>query len=219
MVSELLIFWSNPFTCVVLYADDQAHQTEKKKKENNFNQLTIVNTHMGQPLPSEKLDRNNFASWEYKMHQYLDGQSNWSYIEGAQESKPNPTHGDYPTCEQAASRVLYYSASCVHYHMLGYIQEAKTSKEALENLEKIFAANTTAGKLQLRQVYWTTSNRGICLSQAIPWKSRSCATHSAWSMLILTTMRWCKYAWWPSTMFRRNKMVFLTRKNLPFFNF
>ena len=34
-------------------------------------------------LPSEKLDRNNFASWEYKMHQYLVGQGYWSYIKGA----------------------------------------------------------------------------------------------------------------------------------------
>ena len=35
--------------------------------------------------------------------------------------------------------------------MLGYIREAKIPKEAWENLRKIFAANTTARKLQLRQ--------------------------------------------------------------------
>ena len=35
--------------------------------------------------------------------------------------------------------------------MLGYIREAKTPKEAWENLRKIFAANTTARRLQLRQ--------------------------------------------------------------------
>ena len=34
----------------------------------------------GETLPIENLDRNNFASWEIKMHQYLVGQGNWSYI-------------------------------------------------------------------------------------------------------------------------------------------
>ena len=35
--------------------------------------------------------------------------------------------------------------------MLGYICESKTPKEAWEKLKKIFAANTVARKLQLRQ--------------------------------------------------------------------
>ena len=55
-----------------------------------------MNTQMGGALPTEKLDRTNFASWEYKMHQYLVGQGYWSYIEGAHESQPNPTHAGYP---------------------------------------------------------------------------------------------------------------------------
>ena len=46
-----------------------------------------MNTQMGSALPSEKLDRNNFASWEYKMHQYLVGQGYWGYIKGAQENR------------------------------------------------------------------------------------------------------------------------------------
>ena len=46
---------------------------------------------------------------------------------------------------------MYCLATCVHDHMLSYIREAKTLKEAWENLRKIFAANTTARRLQLRQ--------------------------------------------------------------------
>ena len=88
---------------------------------------------------------------EYKMHQYLVGQGYWSYIKGAHENQPNSTHADYPAWEQAASRVLYCLASCVHDHMLRYIRDSKTPKEAWEKLKKIFAANTTARKLQLRQ--------------------------------------------------------------------
>ena len=101
---------------------------------------------MGSALPSEKLDRNNFASWEYKMHQYLVGQGYWSYVKGAQENQPNPAHAYCPTWEQVANRMLYCLASCVYYHMLGYIREAKTPKEAWGNLKKIFAANTAARK-------------------------------------------------------------------------
>ena len=44
--------------------------------------------------------------------------------------EPDPTHVDYPTWEQATSHVLCCLASCVHDHMLGYIREAKTLKEA-----------------------------------------------------------------------------------------
>ena len=106
---------------------------------------------MGSALPTEKLDRNNFASWEYKMHQYLVGQGYWSYFKGVHEERPVETAPGYAIWEQDASRVMYFLATCVHDHMLGYIRKAKTPKEAWENLRKIFAANTTARRLQLRQ--------------------------------------------------------------------
>ena len=54
-------------------------------------------------------------------------------------------------CEQEASGVLYYFASCVHDQILHYIRDAKMLKEARENLGRIFAARTTARKLQVRQ--------------------------------------------------------------------
>ena len=59
------------------------------------------------------------------------------------EDQPVVTAPEYTTWEQAASRVMYCLATCVHDHMLGYIREAKMLKEAWENLRKIFAANTT----------------------------------------------------------------------------
>ena len=80
-----------------------------------------MNTQMGSALPTEKLDRNNFASCEYMMHQYLVGQGYWSYVVGAQETQPNETYADYPAWEQAASHVLYCLVSRVHDYMLGYI--------------------------------------------------------------------------------------------------
>ena len=59
---------------------------------------------MGSALPTEKLDRNNFASWEYKMHQYLVEQGYWGYITGAHENQPIETAPEYVTWVQAASR-------------------------------------------------------------------------------------------------------------------
>ena len=98
---------------------------------------------MGNSLPSEKLDRNNFAFWEYKMHKYLFGQGYWSYIKGAQENKPAPKDADYSIWQQAVSRVMYCFATGVNEHLLGYIREAKKPKEAWENQRKIFTGKTS----------------------------------------------------------------------------
>ena len=63
---------------------------------------------MASSLPTEKLERTNYASWSYKMHQYLLGHGYWSYVDGANDAAPEPTHRDFPAWEQSASRVLYY---------------------------------------------------------------------------------------------------------------
>ena len=42
---------------------------------------------------------------------------------------------------------MYCLAICGHDHMLRHIPDAKTPKEARENLKKIFAANTMTLKL------------------------------------------------------------------------
>ena len=99
---------------------------------------------MASSLLTEKLDRNNYASWSYKMHQYLLGHGYWSYVEGANDAAPESTHRDFPTWEQSASRILYCFVSCVGEQLLSYIRDAKTPKGTWENLKKIFAASTTA---------------------------------------------------------------------------
>ena len=50
---------------------------------------------MGGALPIEKLDKSNYASWEYKMHQYLLGHGYGSYIHGENEVAPESTHKDF----------------------------------------------------------------------------------------------------------------------------
>ena len=89
---------------------------------------------MGSSLLTEKLDRTNYASWSYKMHQYLLGHGYWSYVDGANDTSPEPTHATFLAWEQSASRVMYCFASCVGEQLLSYIRDAKTPKAAWENL-------------------------------------------------------------------------------------
>jgi hypothetical protein len=85
------------------------------------------------------------------MHQDLLGHGYWSYIDGANDTSPDPTDSGFAAWEKSASRVMYCFASCVSEQLLCYIRDARTPKAARENLKKIFAASTTARKLQLRQ--------------------------------------------------------------------
>ena len=64
---------------------------------------------MESSLPTKKLDRTNYASWSYKMHQYLLGHDYWSYVEGANDAAPEPTHRDFP--RGSNQRAGYYIAS------------------------------------------------------------------------------------------------------------
>jgi hypothetical protein len=54
----------------------------------------------------EKLDRTNYASWSYKMHQYLLKHGYLSYVDGANVTTPEPTHANFPMCKKSTSRVM-----------------------------------------------------------------------------------------------------------------
>ena len=169
MVSERVVARSNLLNYVVLYTSTVEKKTTRWifSWEALFLQrsLTIQTSHLG----------------------------NWSYIEGAHENQPNPTQVDHPTCEQAASRVLYYLASVVHDHMLSYIREAKMPKEAWGNLKNIFLQPTRLHASFRSDKSWTIFSKGTHQSPA-PWRSMSYATPSDRSMSSLMMMKWCKYA-------------------------
>ena len=129
---------------------------------------------MGSSLLTENLYRNNYASWSYKMHQYLLGHGYWSYVEGANDATLNSTHMEFPTWEQSASRVLYCFASSVDDQLLSYIRDVKTPKEAWGNLKKVFAAITTAKKLQLRQELSNVRQKHLHVVYYIAWINDIC---------------------------------------------
>ena len=148
---------------------------------------------MGGALPIEKLNRSNYASWEYKIHQYLIGNGYWSYIHGGNEVAPDSIHKDFPAWEQAARlKVLYCVASSVHIQMLGYIRDAKTPKEASENLKKIFTTSTTARKLQLRQELNNIRQRDMTVTEYTQRSKRSAMPQGP------SICQWTKRKWYRS---------------------
>ena len=86
---------------------------------------------MGRALLTQELDRHNYASWKYEMHQSLVGQVYWNLV--------NP---NYPMWQQGTSQEIYCLATYLQDHMLSYIRDVKAPKEAWQNLRKIFAAYT-----------------------------------------------------------------------------
>ena len=75
------------------------HRDEESSSSNNRN----TDRAMGSSLPIEKLNRSNYVSWAYKMHQYVLRHGYWSYVEEANEVPLEPAHRDFPTWEQVAS--------------------------------------------------------------------------------------------------------------------
>ena len=87
---------------------------------------------------TEKLDRSNYASWLYKMHQYLLGHGYWSYVDRANVATPDATHTYPMTWEQVTSRVMCRFTSSVIDQLLSHIRDVKMPKEAWTNLRKVF---------------------------------------------------------------------------------
>ena len=67
-------------------------------------------------LISEKLDKNNFHAWKFRMTNFLMGKGYWEYIEGYQVAPPqipkaNATHAELKTDKDwnhGARKVMYW---------------------------------------------------------------------------------------------------------------
>ena len=58
--------------------------------------ITMANTDGLINIVGDKLDKNNFHAWKFRMTNFLMGKGYWEYIEGDQEKAPeipedNPT--------------------------------------------------------------------------------------------------------------------------------
>ena len=67
-------------------------------------------------LISEKLDKNNFHAWKFRMTNFLMGKGYWEYIEGDQEVPPQIPEANATLAElkavkdwnQGARKIMYW---------------------------------------------------------------------------------------------------------------
>ncbi|MCO5596794.1 hypothetical protein L7F22_050864 [Adiantum nelumboides] len=109
-------------------------------------------------LVSDKLDKNNFYAWKFRMTNFLMGKGYWGYIDGNQEEMPelpdvNPTAEQikaFKDWNQGARKVMYWLSISVLDTMIGHIQEATSPKQAWDKLVSVDTTNTKARKIQLK---------------------------------------------------------------------
>jgi hypothetical protein len=92
----------------------------------------------------EKLDKNNFQVWKFRIMNFLKGKGYWEFIT-SDETKPNKTW------HEKTRKVLYWLSVSVSDSMIVHIQDAKSPKQALDTLVKMYNTNTQARKMQFKQ--------------------------------------------------------------------
>jgi hypothetical protein len=101
----------------------------------------------------EKLDKNNFQAWKFRIMNFLMGKGYWEFIIGDEKKPPllkNPTQQQIQvnkTWHEKARKVLYWLLVSVSDSMIVHIQDAKSPKEAWDTLVKMYNTNTQAYKM------------------------------------------------------------------------
>ena len=109
-------------------------------------------------IVAEKLDKNNFHAWKFRISNFLMGKGSWEYIEGDHEKVPYLPEEDatpqqikaYKDWMQGSRKVMYWLSISVQDTMIGLIQDAKTPKEAWDALVHNNETHTKARKIQLK---------------------------------------------------------------------
>ncbi|KAH7331310.1 hypothetical protein KP509_20G025700 [Ceratopteris richardii] len=109
---------------------------------------------------SDKLKKNNFHAWSFRMMNFLMGKGYWKYVEGDNEHLVSPLPPQLPQRNQAAQqlrayepwkqeawKVMYWLSTSIQDSMMGHIQNAKTPKEACNNLVRFYETDTKMLKL------------------------------------------------------------------------
>ena len=106
----------------------------------------------------EKLDKNNYQPWKFRMRNYLIGKSLWGYVT-RKEIEPrwllehNAAIDDlkaWKTWNEKDKKVMFLISQNVTNGMIGHIQDLDTSKDAWDMLERLYSTNTKARKIQLK---------------------------------------------------------------------
>ena len=108
-------------------------------------------------IVSEKLDKNNFQAWKFRMTNFLMGKGVWEYISG-ETAEPVLGAASTPAelkafkeWHEKAIKCLYWLSVSISDSMIVHIQDVETPKEAWDTLVKLYITNTIAQKMQLKQ--------------------------------------------------------------------
>ena len=80
-------------------------------------------------IVTEKLDKNKFPAWKFKMTNFLMGKGYWDYIEGGLEEAPEIPEENaivaqikaFKEWNQGARKVLHWPSLSISDSMLGHI--------------------------------------------------------------------------------------------------
>ncbi|MCO5595325.1 hypothetical protein L7F22_049366 [Adiantum nelumboides] len=120
-------------------------------------------------LVSDKLDKNNFHAWKFRMTNFLMGKGYWDYIDGDQEKMPklpadvNPTADQikaFKDWNQGAKKVMYWMFVSVQDTIIGHIQDATSPKQAWERTER--SRNAKDSRLK-------GFSKSVCVSTTWGW--------------------------------------------------
>jgi len=101
----------------------------------------------------EKLNKNNFQVWKFKIMNFLMGKGYWEFITSDEKEPPlleNFTQQQIQankTWHEKARKVLYRLSLSVSDSMIVHIQDAKSPKQAWDTLVKMYNTNTQACKM------------------------------------------------------------------------
>ena len=123
-------------------------------------------------IVAEKLDKNNFHAWKFRMTNFLMGKGYWEYIEGEHEEAPvipeeNTTAAHikaFKDWNQGARKVLHWLSISIQDSMIGHIQDAVSPKEAWDILVQMFATSTRAMKIQLKNELNTVKKDNLSIN-------------------------------------------------------
>ena len=89
----------------------------------------------------EKLDKNNYQPWKFKMRNYLIEKSLWGYVTGEEKEPVLPTQNAttddlkaWKTWNEKDKKVMFLMSQNISNGMIGHIQELNRLKV---NLQKV----------------------------------------------------------------------------------
>ena len=119
-------------------------------------QLTLCNM-VDMSSQIEKLDKNNYQPWKFRMQNYLIGKNLWGYVLGAIVKLSLPNRGatdkqreTFIQWNKKDKMIIFVFSQNISNPMIGHIQELETSEEVWNCLESLYTSSTKARKIQLK---------------------------------------------------------------------